>query len=102
MYVFDINPHVARYQRQIRAARKHGDPATVTSMGTIVEDIEGVLPGVVDPDCSSIPYVAYRFSLSMYGPGEWPPAAGQLISAVVMGMAGFVIKASNCAVSVMI
>ena len=101
MYVFDINPHVARHQKQIRAARKHGDPATVTSMGTTVEDIEGVLPGVVDPDCSSIPYVVYRFSL-LYGPGEWPPAAGQLISAVVMGMTGFMIKVSNCAVSVMI
>ena len=89
MYVFDINPHVARHQKQIRATRKHGDPATVTRMGTIVEDIEGVLPGVVDPDCSSIPYVAYRFKLP-YNPREWPD--GHSISSVVMSMTGFTVK----------
>ena len=95
VYVFDINPYVARYQRQVLAARKH-DPATGTSMGTIIEDIEAVLPGVVDPHCSSIPYIVYRFPLP-YAPEEWH--VRQFIRAVVMGMTGFTVKVSICAMS---
>ncbi|PIL34945.1 hypothetical protein GSI_02732 [Ganoderma sinense ZZ0214-1] len=97
VYVFDINPLVARRERQLLAARKQESesagsevqPAIETT--GIVEDIEAVLPGVVDPDCSSIPYVAYRFPLpSPDAPAEWQ--RGWFINAVVMGMTGFTIK----------
>ena len=89
VYVFDINPHVARYQSQVHAGRKH-DTAAGTGVG-IVEDIEAFLPGMVDPGCSSIPYVLYRFPLPS-APGGWQ--IGQFVSAVVMGMTGFTIKVS--------
>ncbi|KAM5541124.1 hypothetical protein V8D89_005053 [Ganoderma adspersum] len=94
VYVFDINPHVARHETRVPAARQRDhsaseetDPGTSTAGN--VQDIEAVLRGVVDPDCSSIPYVAYRFGLP-YGPAEWQ--FGHRIGAVVMGMTGFTVK----------
>ena len=99
VYVFDINPHVARYQRQVLVARQQDQDYSASEgsdLGTtgIVQDIEAILPGVVDPDCSSIPYVAYRFELP-YRPAEWQ--FGHMIGAVVMSMTGFTVKVSICA-----
>ncbi|KAM5541123.1 hypothetical protein V8D89_005052 [Ganoderma adspersum] len=83
--VFDVDPLVARSQRQVSSISPPEEPAAGTTT-IIIEDIEAVLPGVVDPDCSSIPYVAYRFQLP-HAPKEW-----RFIEAVVMGMTGFTIK----------
>ena len=107
VYVFDVDPLVVRYQRQVAAARRQdsstststslrepagestGMAATTTTAGTVVEDVEGVLPGVVDPECSGIPYVVHRFQLPCADKG-W-----RFIEAVAMGMTGFTIRVST-------
>ncbi|KAM5539530.1 hypothetical protein V8D89_006802 [Ganoderma adspersum] len=98
VFVFDISPLAARRARQGLAARRRNDavsPELVPGSGTdpesagIVENIEEVLPGVVDPDCSRIPFVAYRFKLPD-DPGEWQ--FGHTICSVVMSMTGFMVK----------
>ena len=58
-------------------------------MGAIVEDVEAALPGVVDPECSTIPYVVYRFDV---------PERLEIRS-VVMSMTGFTVKVSVCGYS---
>ncbi|KAM5541117.1 hypothetical protein V8D89_005046 [Ganoderma adspersum] len=93
--VFDVNPFTARHARQVLAAcRDHGSehgsesesPRTRTA---IVEDVEAVLPGVVDPQCSMIPYVVYRFELP-FGPSEEP--YGHAVQSVEMNMTGFTVN----------
>lgn len=79
VFVFDVNPLVARHARQSISTRRDGSMAT-----TIVEDVEEVLPGIVDPECSTIPYVVYRFDL---------PDELQMRS-VVMSMTGFMVLVS--------
>ena len=93
----DVNPHVARHGRHILATARERDSWPATSQGApsrttgIVEDIEAVLPGVVDPECSGIPYVVYRFELP-YGPAGW--RGGHMIGAVIMDMTGFTVRVS--------
>ncbi|PIL34957.1 hypothetical protein GSI_02744 [Ganoderma sinense ZZ0214-1] len=98
VYVFDINPLVACHERQLLTTRHHPNPSISNAMsgdpakgvtGMVVEDIEAVLPGLVDPDCSRIPYIAYRFQLPDVLM-EW--REGQFIGRVAMGMTGFTIK----------
>ncbi|KAM5541131.1 hypothetical protein V8D89_005060 [Ganoderma adspersum] len=56
----------------------------------VIEDIEAVLPGVIDRDCSSIPYLAYRFKIELPdAPLKWELGDAQVIRAVVMAMTGF-------------
>ena len=62
-----------------------------------MEDIEAILPGVVDPDCSSIPYVAYRIQLPS-APLEWHLWWYDM-DVLAMGMTGFTVKVSICAMS---
>ncbi|PIL28690.1 hypothetical protein GSI_08734 [Ganoderma sinense ZZ0214-1] len=90
VYVFDVNPLIARHQRRVLATRQHDSSRSEESgrMG-IIEDIEAVLPGVVDPHCARIPYVAYRFPLPR-GPVGW--RLGHMVSAVIMSMTGFTVK----------
>ena len=58
-------------------------------MTRIVEAIGAVLPGIVDPSCSKIPYAVYRFKLP-YDPEQW-----EKIHLVVMSMTGFTVKVSE-------
>ena len=104
VYVFDVDPLVVRHQRQIAAARRResstpaslqepvgestGTATNTSTAGTVVEDVEAVLPGVVDPECSGIPYVVHRFQLSC-ADKEW-----RFVEAVAMGMTGFTIRVS--------
>ena len=92
VYVFDIDPLAARYRRQILEESRN-DSRAVEERGStaVVDNIDEALPGVVDSDCSSIPYVAYRFKLP-YNSREWPD--GHSISSVVMSMTGFTVKVS--------
>ncbi|KAM5541132.1 hypothetical protein V8D89_005061 [Ganoderma adspersum] len=85
VFVFDISPLAARRTRQLVA----GSGTDSESTRGIVENIGEVLPGVVDPDCSRIPFVAYRFKLPD-DPGEWQ--FGHTIRSVVMSMTGFTVK----------
>ncbi|KAI1789999.1 hypothetical protein LXA43DRAFT_1019001 [Ganoderma leucocontextum] len=80
VYVFDINPLAARH---VLAARGHESETTA-----IVEDVEATLPGVVDPDCSAIPYVVYRFMLPDAPRGR---PYGHPVWSVEMSMTGFAI-----------
>ena len=99
VYIFDINPYVARHQRQtLQATRQRHDSesskaeesgTTSLGQGMLVEDVEAVLPGVVDPDCSSIPYVVYCFKLPYASWEQW-----HMIQSVVMSMTGFTVKVS--------
>ncbi|KAI1790003.1 hypothetical protein LXA43DRAFT_540985 [Ganoderma leucocontextum] len=85
VYVFEINPLAARHARLL-AARSDGSQATA-----VVGDVEAALPGVVDPECSAIPYVVYRFRLP-YSPLErhhW-----HRIRSVDMSMTGFTVRVS--------
>ena len=119
VYVFDVNPLVARSVLAARRAtgeRKEGEDredgdeetpnlergvnilpravtvtAVVDGSGDIIEE---VLPGVVDPECAAIPYAVYRFPLPFFR-GVQAPAA-PLICEVTMGMAGFTVKVSTC------
>ena len=116
VYVFDVNPLVARSvlaapsRRRATAnddnnGNKDGEedgeeasdpaalPRAVTVTGVVDrEDIEKVLPGVVDPECAAIPYVLYRFPLpdSLHEESEVPPE----ICKVTMSMAGFTVEVS--------
>ena len=98
VYVFDINPHVARHQRQVFATTRERDSLQPRESGVavIVEDIETVLPGVVDPHCSRIPYILYQFQLP-YGPEEWESQFGRF-PWVAMSTTGFTITVSICAI----
>ncbi|KAM5536881.1 hypothetical protein V8D89_009428 [Ganoderma adspersum] len=73
VYVFEFNPLSARY------ASAQNDGSELTA---IVEDVEAVLPGVVDPECAAIPYVVYRFAL---------PPSERSICKVQMSMTGFAV-----------
>ncbi|PIL34931.1 hypothetical protein GSI_02718 [Ganoderma sinense ZZ0214-1] len=93
VYVFDVNPFVAR--SALRSPRDRGAMTAVVD----AEDIEKVLPDVVDPECSAIPFVVYRFPLPYpdapntdAAPG--PPLAPPEIRAVTMSMAGFTVQVS--------
>ncbi|PIL34965.1 hypothetical protein GSI_02752 [Ganoderma sinense ZZ0214-1] len=69
IYVVDINPLAARHaSSQARAAHESDRGATAVA---VVEDVEGALPGVVDPECSAIPYVVYRFPLRDVSGPRW-------------------------------
>ena len=122
VYVFDVNPLVARSMkaggsRVDSAACGRGGvsddsegatvadadaPATaeVPQPGTgagvtdsaVVEDIEEVLPGVVDPECAAIPYIVYRFPLAY--PTHAGPPDERKINRVAMSMTGFTIEVS--------
>ena len=122
VYVFDVNPLVAR---SVLAARRrvtaNGDnngpgnkegqleedgeetsdsqsalaavPRAVTVTGVVDrEDIEKVLPGVVDPECGAIPYVLYHFPLPYSFHEEWEVPTE--IWKVMMSMAGFTVEVS--------
>ena len=78
VYVFEVNPLSARH------ARAQHD--TLSESTAVVEDVEAVLPGVVDPECAAIPYVVYRFAL---------PRSERSISKVQMSMTGFVVTVSS-------
>ena len=78
VYVFEVNPLSARHARA-----QHDNLSESTA---IVEDVEAVLPGVVDPECAAIPYVVYRFAL---------PRSERSISKVQMSMTGFVATVSS-------
>ena len=101
VYVFDVNRFAARHARQVLAAHRdgtgseHGSDSESRSLRmAIVGEVEAVLPGVVDPECSTIPYVAYRFELP-YGPVEEP--YGHEIQSVEMNMTGFTVRlVSGC------
>ncbi|PIL34938.1 hypothetical protein GSI_02725 [Ganoderma sinense ZZ0214-1] len=85
VYVFDLNPFLPRRRRV-----PEGTSGTGPGTTGIIEDIEAVLPGVVDPACSSIRYRAYRFRVGL-------PAVpiGNSVRSVVMGMTGFTMKLSG-------
>ena len=92
VYVFELNPLAARYGRQLLSSPGRspslcdGSESETTAMaGAIVEDVEAAVPGVVDPECSTIPYVVYRFDL----PDELK------MRAVVMSMSGFMVLVST-------
>ena len=90
VYVFDLNPHAARHARQLLCSpgrsRCDGSESEMTATaGAIVEDVEVALPGVVDPECSAIAYVVYRFDL----PDELR------MRAVVLSMSGFMVLVST-------
>ena len=127
LYIFDVNPLVAR---SVRAApscdsdESDSNPpsrsATAASAADdqnvplgramapgVVRDIEEVLPGVVDPECTAaVPYVAYRFPLprsirsssSSTGGGGGGGGAGASLASrirqVTMSMAGFTVEVS--------
>lgn len=80
VYVFDVNPLAARRAR----LRAHDDEATA-----IVEDIETVFPGVVDPECAAIPYIVYRFELPLEAFDR------HAIRSVEMHTTGFTVTVSN-------
>ncbi|KAM5542833.1 hypothetical protein V8D89_003497 [Ganoderma adspersum] len=83
VYVFDLNPLAARRERQavLSSHWQCGGLGSECRTTAVVEDVEEALPGVVDPECSAIPYVVYRFDLA--------DVLG--ITAVVMGMTGFMV-----------
>ena len=103
MFVFDVDPLSAhrRSRRRQRLAAHHPEGGDSNSNAgdsqpgstAIIDDIEAVLPGVVDPECARIPYVAYRFKLP-YDPAEWQ--VGHMIQSMVMNMTGFTVKVSTC------
>ena len=98
VFVFDIGPLAARRRRQVLAAPQDDCESMpeLTEPGStmgIIENVEEVLPGVVDPECSRIPFVAYRFKIPD-DPGEWQ--FGHTVRSVVMSMTGFTVKVSVC------
>ena len=90
VYVFDLNPLAARHAHQLLSSPGQSQcdgsesEATATARA-IVKDVEATLPGVVDPECSAIPYVVYRFDL----PDELR------MRAVVLSMSGFMVLVST-------
>ncbi|KAM5543322.1 hypothetical protein V8D89_003196, partial [Ganoderma adspersum] len=85
VYVFDLNPLAARRERQAVLSSQCGGLGSECRTTAVVEDVEEALPGVVDPECSAIPYVVYRFDLA--------DVLG--ITAVVMSMTGFMVLVST-------
>ncbi|PIL34952.1 hypothetical protein GSI_02739 [Ganoderma sinense ZZ0214-1] len=86
VYVFDINPLVVRHALHTLASQSEsGESTTATA---IVEDVEAVLPGVVDPENSAIPFVVYRFGIPL--PAVERPT-WRVIQAVRMSMTGFTV-----------
>ncbi len=81
VYVFDINPLAARHTLAARNPTLSRGPDTTA------------LPGIVDPECSAIPYVVYRFPLPDVPPER--PQGYQILS-VEMSMTGFAIVVSIC------
>ena len=81
VYVFDVNPLVARYAR----LQAHDCQTT-----TVVEDVEAVLPGIVDPRCAAVPYVVYRFELPFASVRPYEHS----IQSVEMKMTGFTVTVS--------
>ena len=103
VYVFDINPlvarhalHTARTAQQSASLGESGDLLMATAAATaVVADIETALPGIVDAECAAIPFVAYRFPLPLppsEGPARW--ASASRICAVRMSMTGFTVTVS--------
>ncbi|PIL34956.1 hypothetical protein GSI_02743 [Ganoderma sinense ZZ0214-1] len=96
VYVFDVNPLVAR--STLRAHRDRRGSAAAPTAVVDTEDVEKVLPGVVDPECAAVPYVVYRFPLPYPSPpasSETPPGSPvgpPEIRAVTMSMAGFTVE----------
>ncbi|KAM5536880.1 hypothetical protein V8D89_009427 [Ganoderma adspersum] len=90
IYVVDINPLAARYARSVlRGTAAQGvDESPGETAIVAPEDMERVLPGVVEPECSAIPYAVYRFELPD-SPTEWPN--GHTIRRVQMNMTGFTV-----------
>ncbi|PIL34970.1 hypothetical protein GSI_02757 [Ganoderma sinense ZZ0214-1] len=89
-FVFELNPLAARLAKQRLRARGRDQPPSELEDTAMVEDVEAALPGVVDPECSAIPYVVYRFKI----PGSstnWH-STGQTIRAVEMSMTGFTVQ----------
>ena len=99
VYVFDINPLVARHCEQLALATHDHDqsesesgegPGSATATA-VVADVEAALPGVVDAECAAIPFAVYRFGLPS-SPPERPAVRG--IQAVRMSMTGFTVTVS--------
>ena len=65
----------------------------VTAVDGDREDIEEVLPGIVDTDCAAIPYAVYRFPLPHFRGTESPVLPE--IREVTMSMAGFTVEVST-------
>ncbi|PIL34980.1 hypothetical protein GSI_02767 [Ganoderma sinense ZZ0214-1] len=86
VYVFDINPFVARQTPQILAAQPDSGPGAIAT--AIVEDVDAALPGIVDPECSASPFVVYRFGIPL---PEVEHYAWRMIQAVRMSMTGFTV-----------
>ena len=94
VYVFDLNPRAARPRDEHTLlasvfSPQRGGPdfrpgTTTTTKAAVVEDVEVALPGAVDPACSAIPYIVYRFAL--------PDALR--IRSVAMCMTGFMVLVS--------
>lgn len=78
VYMFAVSPLAARHARARR-----DDSATA-----IVDDVEAVLPGVVDLGCAAIPYVVYRFRLPR------PPWEHDVIRRVRMSLTEFTVTMS--------
>ena len=121
VYIFDVNPLVAR---SVRAAptcdsdesESDSKPQSATATSDadgkdelpqagramapgVVRDIEEVLPGVVDPECAAaVPYVAYRFplprSIGSSSTGGATASLASRIRQVTMSMAGFTVEVS--------
>ncbi|KAM5536874.1 hypothetical protein V8D89_009421 [Ganoderma adspersum] len=95
IFVFDMNPLAARHAKQVLALRHDQSKPEETA---IVEDVEAILPGVVDPECSAIPYVVYRFKLPYVSCSTDWSAGGQTIRAVEMSMTRFTVKFDSVSV----
>ena len=105
VYIFDVNPLVARSMKaggsRVDAAwgqpgQSEGaivaDAETPVCVTAVIEDIEEVLPGVVDPECAAIPYIVYRFPLAY--PTHAGPPDERKINRIAMSMTGFTIEVS--------
>ena len=95
VYMIDLNPLAVRHthSRLRRLANSDSDSADLTATA-IVENVGTALPGVIDPECSAIPYVVYRFKLPYVDCSTDSSAGGRTIRAVEMSLTGFTIKVS--------
>ena len=66
VYVLDINPlaardalSTARAGQSASAAESGGGLGSGAAATAVVADVEAALPGIVDPECSAIPFVVY-------------------------------------------
>ncbi|PIL34950.1 hypothetical protein GSI_02737 [Ganoderma sinense ZZ0214-1] len=89
-FVFDVNPLAARHAKQLLRERRRDQAQSDLEGTTIVEDVEAALPGVVDPECSAIPYVVYRFKIPACS--THLGSTERTIRAVEMGMTGFTVQ----------